>query len=364
MRIKRKASVAVLHNLVGEDEFVTLRQALQEGTARLPREMEEEYDPEAIGEEIATVLEEINAVADALKRQGYRTKVINIEDSFEKLLAALTEPRPDVVFNLVEWFNDTPWQEDRVAALYDLLKIPYTGSSPSTLATCQRKVLTKQILQVNGIPTPAFMVVEKEPIPRLTGLKYPVIVKPSREDASEGVSEESVVEGREGLVRRVRMILRDFEQPALVEEFISGRELGVSVIGGRSPRALPIEEMDFRDLPKKYRGIISYESKWDPLHEVYHMAELVCPARLPKSVVRRAQEIALDACKLLGCRDYARVDMRLDRWQRLFVLEVNPNPDLAESVGFMASAQAAGISFGKALGRIVEAALRRGPKKR
>lgn len=359
MARKRKTKVVVLYNFVGEDEFETLRDGLIKGETELSSEMAEEFAPEAIGEEISTVDEEIQAVAKALLKQGFSVNVINVLDDFDTLLKALTDPRPDVVFNLVEWFNDDAWQEDRVASLYDLLRIPYTGSPPITLATCQRKARTKQILLANGIPTPRFKLVTKEPIPRLSGLRYPVIVKPSRADASEGVSEDSVVDDRGSLEAKVREILADYEQPALIEDFIPGRELGVSILGNDPPRALPPEEMDFTDLPEKYRGIISFESKWDPLAEVYHKAELICPADLPKSVERRARELAIRSFQVMGCLDYARIDMRLDKRNRLFVLEVNPNPDISESVGFMASAQAGGLSFGRTLKKIVQAALKR-----
>jgi D-alanine-D-alanine ligase len=155
------------------------------------------------------------------------------------------------------------------------------------------------------------------------------------------------------------MVLEEYDQPALVEEFIRGRELGVSVLGNEKPQVLPIEEMDFSDLPDKSRAIISFESKWDPLHEEFHRAKLVCPANLPRSVQRRARDVALRAYQVMGCRDYARIDMRLDGRNRLYVLEVNPNPDLTEGVAFMASAQAAGMSFSETLVTIVESALKR-----
>ena len=359
MARKRKVDVAVLYNFLGEDEFETLRRGLQEGETQLSPELAEEYDAEAVGDEIATVAEEIQAVEDGISGAGFKARTINIKDDFQILMQALTTPRPDVVFNLVEWFNDDSWLEDRVAALYDLLQIPYTGSPPVALATCQRKDRTKEILQANGVPTPRFMVVTGEPIPRLGGLRYPVIVKPTRADASEGISEESVVENRSRLEQQVRMILKDYEQPALVEEFIAGRELGVSVLGNDPPRVLPLEEMDFSELPAGYRGIISFESKWDPLNEVYHKSELICPAKVSKSVARRASEMALRAYQVMGCRDYARIDIRMDRRGRLYVLEVNPNPDLSEAVGFGASARAGGLSFRQTLRHIVRSALKR-----
>lgn len=348
-------SVAVLYNFVGEDDYEVLRRKVQNGEVASPT-----GDTESL-EKIATVREEIEAIVAGLKEKGYDARAVNVQDDFGRLLGSLTSPKPDVVFNLVESFNGDARQEDRVAALYDLLRIPYTGSPPMALAICQRKGVTKQILEALEIPTPKHVLVRKNPVPEaFSGLTYPLIVKPAWEDASLGVDEEAVVDDHKRLEDRVDRILSEFKQPALVEEFIAGRELGVSVLGNGNPRVLPIEEMDFSGLPDRYRGILTFESKWEPLSEIFHMGRLVCPAELPEPVEQEALDIALRTYQALGCRDYARIDMRLDKDNRLFVLEVNPNPDLTEGVAFMASAKAAGLSFADTLEVIVEEALARG----
>ena len=355
MSSTKRRSVAVIYNFVGEDEYETLRLKIRNGEVDSPTGDIKDL------ESIATVREEISAIVGSLRSAGFAARAVNIGDNFDTLFAALTSPRPDVVFNLVEFFNNSARLEDRVAALYDLLKIPYTGSPPMTLAICQRKGLTKLILRGLRIPIPRYILVREEPLPpKPSGLVYPLIVKPAWEDASTGVDEQAVVEDRAQLEQRVHMILAEHRQPALVEEFIPGRELGVSVIGNVNPRVLPIEEVDFSNLPPKYRGILSFESKWDPLHEVFHLGKLVCPAEVAEPIRAKVEEIALRAYRALGCRDYARIDMRLDKNDRLFVLEVNPNPDLTEGVAFMASAEAAGLSFSGTLKMIVEEALRRG----
>ncbi len=355
----RRTSVVVLYNFIGEDEYEILREKVQNGEVVSPT-----GDIKNL-ENVATVREEIDAIVEGLQEKGYDALAVNIEDDFERLLESLTSPRPDVVFNLVESFHDDPRLEDRVAALYDLLRVPYTGSPPMALAICQRKGITKQILQALEIPIPKYLLIRDKPLPRrITGLSYPLIVKPAWEDASQGVDEGAVVDDRKHLVERVEMILAEFKQPALVEEFIEGRELGVSILGNRPPKVLPIEEMDFSGLPDKARGIISFESKWEPLSPLFHMGELVCPADLPRPMERQVHDIALRSYQALGCRDYARVDMRLDKSNKLFVLEVNPNPDLTEGVAFMSSAEAAGISFSDVLEVIVEEALKRGERLR
>jgi D-alanine-D-alanine ligase len=351
----KPVSIVLLYNFIGEDEYETLRKKVANGEVVSPT-----GDIKSL-EKVATVREEIQAIVDGLRGKGYDAQAINIEDNFDRLFESLTSPRPDVVFNLMESFNGDPRQEDRVAGLYDLLRIPYTGSPPMALSICQRKGVTKQILEALDIPIPKYALVRERPIRRrFPGLTYPLIIKPAWEDASQGVDEGAVVEDRKHLVQRVDKILDEFRQPALVEEFIDGRELGVSVLGNGTPRVLPIEEMVFSGLPEGFRGILTFESKWDPLSKIFHIGELVCPAELPGFVERKAQDIALQTYQALGCRDYARIDMRLDRHNRLFVLEVNPNPDLTEDVAFMASAQAAGLSFSDTLEVIVKEALKRG----
>jgi D-alanine-D-alanine ligase len=350
----KKSSVLVLYNFCGEDEYETLRERVLSGEVVSPTGDNKDL------ESISTLREEIDAIVNALREEGFDCRAFNIEDDFERLLGSLTSPRPDVVFNLVEYFNDDPLQEECVAGFYDLLRIPYTGSPPMTLAICQKKGLAKQILQAFKVATPRYKLAKERPVPKLTGLRYPLIVKPAWEDASAGVDDLAVVEDRAQLEARVGMILDEYKQPALIEEFIEGRELGVSVIGNKNPRVLPVEELDFSDLPPNHRRIISYESKWDPLHEAFHLGKLVCPAKLSRAVMAKVKRTALRAYQALGCRDYARIDMRLDRQNRLFVLEVNPNPDLTQGVGLIASAKAAEIPFPAALRMIVEEALKRG----
>ena len=304
--------------------------------------------------------EDIETMRLALEEEGFHAVSVNLKDRFTTLHTVLTRNRPDVIFNLVEVFNDSPWDEFKVAAMYELLKIPFTGAPALTLGICQRKMLTKQILTANGIPTPRFKKYTKNHIPQRHGLKYPLIVKPGREDASTGIENESVVTNREDLLKRVQHIIEDYHQPALVEEYIDGRELNVSLLGDPDPVALPISEIDFSEVPSHLHKIVSYQSKWDPSHEAYHTAFPVCPANLPKVTTKRAHQIARRAFEVMRCRDYARIDMRLSKDKKLYVLEVNPNPDLAPEVGFMRSAEEAGMTFGGALKKIINLALVRG----
>jgi len=163
---------------------------------------------------------------------------------------------------------------------------------------------------------------------------------------------------------RIELVMHKFTQPALIEEFIEGRELNIAVFQDQGTRVLPISEIDFTEMPDNLQNIVTYQAKWDPQHESYHKTIPICPAILPKAVEKKAKEIAIQAFNVMGCRDYARVDVRLSKDNELFVLEVNPNPDLTEGAGFMRSAEAAKMSYGMALKKIVMLAYERGKRKK
>ena len=345
----KQPTVAVLYNQTGADEYAQMREHSKP---------ELDFSPE-FRMDVATVDEEIASLVKGLQACGFDAYAVNVEDRFDLLYGVLSGRAPDVVFNLIEFFNDEPKQEFLVAGLYELMKIPFTGAPPYTLALCQRKASTKRILQAYGIRTPRFKLMEEGKLPRRHGLHYPLIVKPVREDASIGIDNAAVVADIAALQQRVEYVWTEFKQPALVEEFIEGRELNVSILGNAPPDILPIAEMDFSELPSHLHPIVSFEAKWDPHHEAFHKMYPKCPAELPKRVEKRVKEIALEAYSIMGCRDYARVDMRLNKQRQVFVLEVNPNPDLTEGVAFMESAEQAGLSFSEVLGRIVTFALAR-----
>lgn len=343
-------SVAVLFNHVDEDEYEKIRDI---DPASLS--FEPEYDIH-----VATVMEEYRAVVRALRRGGFTTRLVNIRDDvtvLERLLRG--RHRPDVVFNLVEHYRDDPEHEAHVAGVLAVHGVAYTGAPPFVLSLLRRKGLTKHLLLANGVPTPRYRILHEPRIPRRHGLHYPLIVKPSREDASAGVSRESVVRDHAALLERVGYVHREFGPPILVEEFIEGRELHAAVWGNGTPEVLPIIEFDFSDLPDGHPNIISYDAKWNPLKQEYHQVFTVCPARLSRRALRRVHRAALDAYRVTGCRDYARLDLRLTPDDHPFVLEVNPNPDLTEGVSFMESAEKAGHTFDAALARIVRMALER-----
>ncbi len=347
---KRKTKVAVVFNEAQPDFYVK----------SVEHEIKElDFVPYFEVEEL-TPIEEYGVMAEKLTKSGLDAYPLNILDDINILIKDINKNKPDVIFNFMELYKDDARLEMNIVGVLELLGIPYTGAPPMALANCQSKVLAKRILNGHGIKTARFILIKNSAKRYRHNLNYPLIIKPAFEDASVGIENSSIVEDAKSLRERVEYILSVFQQPALVEEYIEGRELNVAVLGDRDPVALPISEIDFSEMPDHLYNIVSYQAKWDPNHEAYHKTIPSCPADLPKRIEKKAKEIAVDAFKIMGCRDYARVDMRLSRDNKLYVLEVNPNPDLTESAGFMRSAEAAGYSYVKALKKIIGFARKRG----
>ena len=347
MAKSKKTTVAVIYNHFGEDIYEKIRNVDPKSL-----DFEPEYDIN-----VATITEEYEAIANALRSEDYAVSVLNINEDIQVLIDLLQKNPPDVVFNLIEFYRDDPELEHLIAGLFALYGVRYTGARPFTLALCQRKGMTKQILLANNVPTPRYKLLTEPRLPGRHGLHYPLIVKPAREDASSGVEKGSVVYNYEELNERVKKSFEEYNPPILIEEFIEGRELHVSVLGNDPPTVLPIIEFDFSDLPNDHPSIISYDAKWNPLEESFHRVHAICPAKLTKRVEKKVKKAVLDAYKITGCTDYARLDLRLTKDNKVYVLEVNPNPDLTEGVSFMESAEQIGLSFGETLAKIVEFAL-------
>ena len=309
-----------------------------------------------------TPMEEYEIFAKKIKKRGFNCYALNIKDDFHTLIRELTENPPDVVFNFVEIFNNNPKLEMNITGIYELLEIPYTGAPPLALANCQSKVFTKRLLGSYGIQTANFEVIKTFSERYKHSLRFPIIVKPAYEDASVGIDFNAVVHNNSELNAKINYIFSEFKQAALIEEYIEGRELNVAVMGDENPVVLPISEIDFSEMPDRLPNIVSYQAKWDQMHEAYHKTIPICPAVLPKKIQAKAEKIALTAFKAMGVRDYSRIDMRLSKDNEIFVLEVNPNPDLTEGAGFMRSAEAAGFAYDKVLEKIIRLALERGKK--
>ncbi len=357
-----RARVLILWNQVDEDVVDLWR---RDGR-RTP-----DWDPTKIVEPWDTVAEEIELIEESAREGGHDVKSINIGDSFENLISALESERPDVVVNLVEFFHDDLEHETHIPALYELLGISYTGNRPLALALCQKKPHAKALLQAAGLPVPRGIVVEKGKAPAVLPIKFPLIVKPAYDDASGGIDAGSVVRDRKALDARVQLVVGEHKMPALIEEFVEGREIHCAILGNDPPEALPLFEMQFKEggvdnEGRALPGIITYRAKWDPYSKDYYAMESKCPVDdLEPEVVKHVQDVAVRAYKTLGCRDYARVDMRLDeKTGDPYILEVNPNPDLADGCAFAQCVRASGRTYSQAIQQIVGFALERARTRR
>jgi D-alanine-D-alanine ligase len=347
------ARILILWNQIDDDVYEHYR---RDGK-RAP-----DWDPTLEIEPWQTVEQEIELIQRVLIDGGHSVSHYNILDSFQNLFESVTSDPPDCVVNLVEFFNDDPEQEHNVPALFELLNIPYTGNRPLALSLCQRKPQAKALLTASGLPTPRGVVIEKLPVPAELGLRFPMIVKPAHDDASGGIDAGSVVHDRAELEARVKLVLTEHTMAALVEEYIAGREVHCAILG---TEALPLYEMQFKggvdDQGRTLPHIITYRAKWDPYSRDHYAVESKCPPDdLTDEQVAEIQEIALRAFRTVGCRDYARVDMRLEEATgRPYILEVNPNPDLADSCAFAQCVRASGRTYGQAMNELVHYALER-----
>jgi D-alanine-D-alanine ligase len=324
----------------------------------LPERLERGERKDFLAEE--AILEEIGAVEEAIRSLGHQGYVMAIRDEIFTVIHWLKEIRPDVVFNLCESVYGNACWEMNIPALLDLFRIPYTGSSPLTLGLCLDKGKVKDILQSQGILTPRYKIFDRGgPIP---GDGFPLIVKPLHEDGSLGIWKESVVYDDEALNRQIRYVVEWYRQPALIEEFIEGRELNVGLFetDGRV-EVLPISEIDYSEFPEGIPKICGYEAKWEAESPEYQKSKPICPAQLEPVVQKRVEQIALKVFKLFGCQDYARVDMRLDPNGEAFVLEVNPNPDISPQSGMARAIKVQGMTYTEFIGNLLERALQRKP---
>lgn len=350
--------VLILWNQLGEDVYAHYR---RDGI-RSP-----DWDPTLEIEPWETVDEEMELIVRAAQSGGHDVRVVNILDSFDNLLSALRTHQPDIVMNLVEWFHDDPELEHHVPALYELLGIEYTGNRPLSLSLCQKKPHAKALLAAEGLAVPRGVLAPSTADARHLDLRFPLIVKPAFDDASGGIDTGSVVHTPDELVARVALMLHEQRTPPLVEEYIEGREIHCAILGDTP---LPLYEMQFKggvdEHGKPLPRIITYRAKWDPYSRDHHAVEGICPVPdLDPATARRLQDTALRAYRTLSCRDYARVDMRFDATTgEPYILEVNPNPDLARSCAFTASALASGRTYEQMICEILDLALarkRRGP---
>jgi D-alanine-D-alanine ligase len=294
----------------------------------------------------AAVEDEVCLVAEALEELGFCPEIYALSSILDMVVRMGGGKKPQLIFNLAEGFRSAASREMNVAALFELLDIPYTGNSAKTLAAAQDKILTKRLLVSAGIPTPRWAVFEGGEFPGVEELSRPLIVKPACEDASLGIEAEGVFSELSGMREAAHKLFETYRQPVLIEEFIDGREIGAALLENEGKAAvLPLSEILFDALPEGSPGIISYEAKWHEDSVWYRGTPPVCPAAVDAGLKARIEESAAEVFALLGGKDYGRVDFRVDRAGNPFVLEYNPNPDISPTSGFVRSLRAAGLEF-------------------
>lgn len=312
--------------------------------------------PDAASE--AGVVRVARAVAEALKGARFKAWPLAARPPVARLMRRLTRQKPDVVFNLIEGFGGRSGAEEWVAGLLELLGLPYTGPPPEALTFCRSKGRTKALLRGSGLPTASFVV--REPGDLGSGAwEGPVIVKPDAEDASLGIDQQSIVTDPGDLDARVARTRAAYGPRVLVEAYLPGPEFNVGVLALPGPEPLPVAEVVFAAPPGIW-PILSYAAKW-AMGSAEDLASPVrCPAPIDPALAGRLGRLAVAAVRATGCRDYARVDFRLDARGEPMILEVNPNPDIDPEAGWARALRASGRDYAATLAALARQALGRG----
>ena len=320
-----------------------------------------EWEDEAFKREVEQKVEEAEYdVARALMAGGHDVLMIGIGDDVAPLLAKLKAFQPRVVFNGCEGFRKNARHEYAIAALLDMYGYRYTGSSPTALLVARNKSLTKKVLAFHGIRVPAFAEFhEGDELVRPSELRFPLIVKPLLEDASIGIAQASVVEDDASLKQRVEFIHAKYHQAAIVEELVEGREVYVGLIGNDELEVLPLTEMTFGEPETAEHRIATYKAKWDEEYRKKKKIKNVFAKGVSEQLTARIGEICSTAFHALWLQDYGRVDVRLAHDDEVYVLEVNPNPFIADEHELAEAAKKSGLKYNAFIQRIVDEALAR-----
>jgi D-alanine-D-alanine ligase len=303
-------------------------------------------------------------VIETLREMGHEVRVLGLHDELGGIRPTIGLFKPHIVFNLMEAFAGVTTFDQNVVSYLELLRVAYTGCNPRGLILARDKALSKKLLAYHRIRVPDFTVVRRGRKPRLSKrLRFPLIVKSLFFEASTGISQASVVENEEQLARRVQFVHDSLGTAAIVEQFIDGRELYVGVLGNQRLDVFPVWEMSFAQMPDNRWRIATERVKWSTKYQERHgiMTEA---AALDAGVVDQIQRIAKRTSRALDLSGYARIDLRLDEDAgRVYVLEANPNPNLAYGEDFAESAEVSGMSYERLLDRILALGLRWEPER-
>ena len=315
------------------------------------------HTKDALEPPVDPVLENIET---ALRAHNHECNRVVVDDSVDPVIAALRKVEPDIVFNLAESFAGRSALESNVAALLNLLGMRYTGSSPAGLLLAGDKTLTKKVLTFHSILTARFATVFRGAVDWAGDIAFPLILKPPQEDASLGITQKSIVNDVQELLKTMSSLQSEYQGPVLAEEFIEGREFYVGVLGNSDAQALPVMELDFSGFPEGMPKIASWEAKWgddgDEKGAEFEGTKSIFPTDLSDDLTERMQKVAVDAFHALRLRDYARVDLRVNAKEEIYVIEVNPNCYLEKGAEFATAAAKGGMEYAALIERIVELA--------
>lgn len=316
-------------------------------------------DPEWETADIKATVASTRQLADGLTQAGLNTVLVPVDKpDLEKILRAYS-PESSVVFNWCESLPGIEHSESAIVRELDRLGFIYTGSTAQALDLAINKPLVKQCLGEWEVPTPRWRV-----FPNLRNAHqwnvFPAIVKPAHEHCSLGLSPRSVVTNNEELKQQITALIREWKQPALVEDFVDGREFHVALWGNDELEVLPAAEMDFAGISDMHQRLCDYDAKFTPDSELYNKIGTLIPAPLTVAEKENLENTCRAAYRATGCRDYARIDVRL-RDGIFYVLDVNPNPDISADASMACAAETAGIPYGELGRRIIEMALERHP---
>src|SRR5499427_7354527 len=302
--------------------------------------------------------EDVQEVYEALKRAGHNPVYLRLDGTAQSLIE-LAASESDLIFNLVESFGGDDRCDTNVAAYLELLGRKFTGAGSHGLYLAQDKALAKKIFAFHGIHTPYFATVYRGRTDHAHDIQFPVIVKPAREDGSIGIQFGAVCGSIKELMERIDYIHAEFDTPALIEEYIEGRELYVAVLGNEKAEALPVVELDLSKLPEGTPKIAGSEVKWEEETQAYKSTKPFFPDDLSEDVTQKLQETAVQAFAALQLHDYGRIDFRLDAAGTVHVLEVNPNPYLSPTAEFAMAAKKSGRSYNELIAEIAKLAMER-----
>ena len=298
-------------------------------------------------------------VKSALTQLGHDVKVVGLYDDLAPIRAAIEEWQPDIVFNLLEEFAGNPALDYYVVSYLEMMKVPYTGCNPRGLLLARDKALSKKLLSFHHINVPDFIVFPKDrKIRKNQRRQYPMIVKSLMEEGSVGIAQASHVENDEQLTERVALIHEKTAGDAIAEQYIDGRELYVSILGNTKLTVLPFRELTFSNTENGIQRMATYRVKWDFNYRDRWGIDYQFARNLPDGLSERIDKLCKRAYRILDLNGYARFDLRLDKDGKVYLLEANPNPAIAQNDECAMSAEKAGIEYRNLIQRIINLGMR------